>query len=113
MASYRAYRDSVERVEREQQEFLIKEAKEHRTLYYKSYNQRYQNFPTFGDFDAWMDRANYAAVELLYVLYHPKEFDGLDGVEKMADYLYYAPHEYEIECERCGETMLFIGFEEE
>ena len=108
-SDWKAYRDSVDRVEREQQERWLKEREEHLAQFFTAYDKYYDTFESVEELDEWLLRANTAAFELLHRLYGSKydDYNGPEGIDKMAQYLFWGPPEYETTCERCGETVYF------
>lgn len=109
MSSHTLYKDSIDRAKQEQQEALAKDANVHIEHFYISFNKYYPFFSSCDEFEEWLYRANSAAFELLHSLYSSKyhEFNGPDGVDKMAEYLFWGPPEYETTCEKCGEMVRF------
>ena len=106
---YKAKQDSIKRAESKQQELLLKECDEHRKHFFTAFDKYYHTFTSEEDFDDWLYRANYAAFELLYELYSEKydDYDGPDGINQMAEYLFWGPPEYDLTCDNCGEPMSF------
>ena len=106
---YKAKQDSIKRIESIQQELWLKECDEHRKHFYTALDKYYHTFESEEEFDDWLCRANYAAFELLHELYSMKydDYDGPDGIDRMAEYLFWGPPEYDLTCDNCGESMSF------
>ena len=83
----------------DERERIAKESHEHRLAFFNSLSNEHPYFDEYEEFDDWLSRANYAAIELLHGVYSENhdDFNGPDGIRRMADYLFWTAPEYDLD----------------
>ena len=109
-SKYEAYRDSVERILRIQQEQLKAECEANREQFFNDFKKYYDFFASKEELDEWLDLyANPGSMEMLHYMYSSKtgNFSGEGGVEAMSNYLFVDEPVFWVECDECGNEIEF------